>query len=141
MADFEGARDQLRRTRSSIERAVDALAAARTGARRIRASAAALDRAFAGRNPRDVEARARLNRDAQAADAEVKRHVDELTALRLDEAEVLQDFSRFTDPRAAVARMSDDTPILLMPVRVETRFKAFDVSGAAPIHQLWVRIY
>ena len=50
-------------------------------------------------------------------------------------------FAQFTDPRQGIERLNDNIPILLMPVRLETRFKTVDVAGAAPVNQLWVRVY
>jgi hypothetical protein len=39
-------------------------------------------------------------------------------------------FSAFTDPRIAVQRMPDDTPIAFFPLRLETRFKTVSRNGA-----------
>jgi hypothetical protein len=44
------------------------------------------------------------------------------------------------DPRKGVGRLSDRSPLALLPVRVETRF-ANAGTPAEPRHQLWVRIY
>ncbi len=55
----------------------------------------------------------------------------------------LGDFTRFidfTDPRKNIARLSDSVPVLLMPLRIETRFKfADDIEGRQ--NELWVRVY
>jgi len=48
-------------------------------------------------------------------------------------------FAIFTNPRDGIARLDDRTPILLMPVRLETRFRDLTRSGGG--HELWVRIY
>ena len=48
----------------------------------------------------------------------------------------LEGFASFTDPRRNIGQLSDRSPFLLLPVRVETRF---GMSGDQ--HQLWVRIY
>ncbi len=49
------------------------------------------------------------------------------------------EFAVFTDPLNGIGRFDDSVPILMMPVRLETRFKK---SGAARRRrQLWVRVY
>jgi hypothetical protein len=45
-----------------------------------------------------------------------------------------------TDPRRSIGQLADDAPLVLFPVRIETRFA--DIGTAeAPQHQLWVRIF
>ncbi len=51
-------------------------------------------------------------------------------------------FKPFTDPREHIQQFSDETPFLLFPVRLETRFKKVPSDGERGIqHQLWVRIF
>jgi hypothetical protein len=63
----------------------------------------------------------------------------EQEAARLDERRdgVWDQFVAFSDPREALQRMSDRTPILMFPLRIETRFK----QTARGVPQLWVRVY
>ena len=49
-------------------------------------------------------------------------------------------FELFADPTANVTRLDDSTPILLLPLRIETRFKEL-VDGDRTRNQLWVRVY
>jgi hypothetical protein len=51
--------------------------------------------------------------------------------------ELSKEFERFTDPRQELVRWSDQYPILLLPLRLETRFK--NSKSGQP--QLWVRIF
>ena len=44
-------------------------------------------------------------------------------------------------PTKSIQRLNDNIPILLMPVRLETRFKTISDPGAAPVNQLWVRVF
>jgi hypothetical protein len=52
-------------------------------------------------------------------------------------AQIWTDFAEFVDPRKTLRRLPDTDPILLFPLRLETRFKS---SERGP-PQLWVRIY
>lgn len=63
----------------------------------------------------------------------------EREAARLDERRggLWDQFAAFSDPRQALRRMSDRTPILMFPLRIETRFK----QTARGVPQLWVRVY
>ena len=54
---------------------------------------------------------------------------------------LLKDFLPFTDPREHIQNFSDKTPVLLFPVRLETRFKKIPTSTGGVQHQLWVRIF
>jgi hypothetical protein len=65
---------------------------------------------------------------------------------RLDEVSIqaeglLEAFGPFMDPRTNLARLPDSHPILLLPVRMETRFKVVDDGEDEPRHQLWVRVF
>ena len=44
------------------------------------------------------------------------------------------------DPRKGIGKLSTDSPLVLLPVRIETRFTNVG-SAEQPRHQLWVRIY
>ncbi|MCP5046750.1 MAG: hypothetical protein GY940_06235, partial [bacterium] len=54
---------------------------------------------------------------------------------------LLEAFLPFTDPRRHIHQLSDDFPVLLFPVRLETRFKKIPLPGGGLQHQLWVRIF
>ncbi len=53
---------------------------------------------------------------------------------------LLREFQPFSDPREQVSKFKDDTPFLLMPVRMETRFKELK-DGEESYYQLWLRAY
>lgn len=55
--------------------------------------------------------------------------------------ELLNSFQLFTDPRENISQFSDEYPVFLFPVRLETRFKKVDKIGEGIQPQLWVRIF
>lgn len=55
-------------------------------------------------------------------------------------AGLYQQFEQFIDPRTNLDRLSDQYPILLLPVRLETRFKTVVIDNESRL-QLWVRIF
>ncbi|MDQ3691225.1 MAG: hypothetical protein M3406_14565 [Chloroflexota bacterium] len=64
-----------------------------------------------------------------------------LEAAAAEHDRLVHDFEPFTDPRRHLNRLSDDFPILLFPVRLETRFRTVERHGGGLKHQLWVRIF
>jgi hypothetical protein len=142
MADFDQLREQLRQTRSQRDQAGAAAAAAQERLKRIAAAEAELNRVFNPDIDRHVAERDRLRGERQRAEAEIKRHRAERATAAAAEAGIITDFGIFTDPRQGIEQLKDSIPILLMPVRLETRFKSATLAGApAAVPQLWVRIY
>ena len=131
MTDFDTTRSALGAAREQERQARVALAAAHEAAARLAAEHAAATRlGEAGQLAEQVElARAEeagLRADLQAADALAGR--------------AAAAFAKAADPREAIANWSAETPLLLLPVRLETRFKT--VADEAGTHdELWVRIY
>src|SRR5262249_33976001 len=56
-----------------------------------------------------------------------------------------REFGPLADPRTAIAQWDAETPLLLLPVRLETRFKQVAADtlrrAEATRDELWVRIY
>jgi hypothetical protein len=139
MADFSTAQAALAAARKGLEAAQ--LAAAQAAARQ-QALAAAQKRLARtlNRDPTAVAETARLDalgREA-AADANAKR--GEAARAATVAGGALRDFAAFSDPRRNVSSLSDESPFVLFPLRLETRFAAVG-SGDGTKHQLWVRIY
>ena len=85
----------------------------------------------------ELAALARDERELSRQAADLGRLRDEAERLVLDH-EIR--FEAFSDPRENLARLDDRYPILLFPVRIETRFKQLERADG-PAHQLWVRVY
>jgi hypothetical protein len=140
MADFEQLRQQL--AAHSAERASlarQALAAAE----QVKKTEQRL-RAFDRRARPDDQAargeRERLLGLQRAQHAHVERLRETIARADAVLGGVWREFLPFTDPRANVRLLDDRTPILLLPLRLETRFQ--QVQGdAGTSHQLCVRVY
>jgi hypothetical protein len=131
VAEFEELRDRLaagRREREAARAAALAATEAVTGLQRR------LDSARRTASPDDLAGLEHEQADAVAAAAAARsRLADAIGA----EAGLAEAIARFTDPVTAAERLDDRTPILLLPVRIETRFK----QSPAGTPQLWVRVY
>jgi hypothetical protein len=97
--------------------------------------------AQARRAARTAQLRAAASGDEQAADA-AKAAQQRAAAADAERLAGLEAFLDFSDPRRNVDRLPDQTPILLLPLRLETRFvTAVDEETGQEHPELWVRIY
>jgi hypothetical protein len=106
-------------------------------ARRLAQAMAATERS-AGR---DSDAWLSLQRQHAAARQDVTGRTARLQEVLAAREGLLQDFRRFTDPRENLVLLPDTDPILLFPVRLETRFKVLRDPDGSARNQLWVRIF
>ena len=134
MAEFEELRDRLaagRRDREAARAAALAATEAVVGLQRR------LDSARRTASPDDLAGLADLEQEQADAVAAAAAAQGRLTDALGTEAGLAEAIARFTDPVTAVERLDDRTPILLLPLRIETRFK----QSPAGTPQLWVRAY
>jgi hypothetical protein len=142
MAGFGELRDRLQQVREQLQATASGLAGAREQLRRVEARQQELARVFDPGVPAQAAERERLEAEKGRVEAELRRLGDASVEAVKREASLRAEFADFSDPRTAAAELNDTTPILLMPVRLETRFKEVQLPGAAaPTPQLWVRIY
>ena len=143
MTDFDAIRGELRQTRARRDDADAALAVTRERLKQLAVRETRLRRSFDADDPAQVEARDGLARERAHLDAELDRLGQERDTAVATEAGLVEGFAVFTDPTTGIERLDDSIPILMMPIRLETRFKeaAPRDPGAAAVDQLWVRVY
>lgn len=136
MPDFPTDREALTQARQRVAEAERTNAAARA-----RAERAAEERLqFARRaQPNDAGDARRLRaldtaldearRAATSAEEGAKRATEDVVGL-------LGSFAERFDPRTLVSQLDDRTPLLLLPLRLETRFKRTGRTA-----ELWVRVF
>ncbi|QIG49955.1 hypothetical protein G5V57_20835 [Nordella sp. HKS 07] len=134
MADFTSARSALEQARREAREAGDALAASRRQVERLAGQHAKLARTQ--RRAGDGELAKELKR-ARKEESAARVRVKRAAAAAAKRA---AEFAKFADPRREIAQWSDEIPILLLPVRLETRFKTVTDEDATR-EELWVRIY
>ncbi len=137
MSEFDELQKRLGSARAERARARRELFVAQERLRKIAAERAELER----RRTEDSRAAA-LELDRLEAELTVSverlRHRHESGVGELLEHSRL--FERFSDPTENVARLDDRFPMLLLPVRLETRFMRV-VEDDQSRDQLWVRVY
>jgi len=112
------------------------LLAAQAEERRARVAESSLRRRL---DPHDRSgARAIATAVEELATASAKRQAAEreLAAASAAAASASDAFAKVADPRASAGELEDGLPVLLFPLRLETRF-----GGGDPPTELWVRAY
>ncbi|ASC71887.1 hypothetical protein XM38_028410 [Halomicronema hongdechloris C2206] len=141
MTQFDDTCRQLHQTRQQQENTRLNLFVAREQLAKNQRSQQRLDRYFNPQNPQHQARQRRL----QAQQAKTEATISQLESglgesVRMAER-LTAEFLPFTDPRDNLRFKSTDYPVLLFPLRLETRFKSVEVPGATQVEQLWVRVY
>jgi hypothetical protein len=136
-ANAQGRPGDLRTTREALRKAEQQLQEVRTQQRRAETELAALaQRSVAESDP--------IWRQASAAREQAQRQADQQRAAIRQLRTAIRDGIAAAKQRPhdvmAAPGAGDNTPFLLMPVRVETRFVRDHPQGASP-YELWVRVY
>jgi hypothetical protein len=147
MADFTSAQAQLAAARASQDSAQ--LAALQAAARARQAQAVlelATRQSYSIRGPE--QNLAQLAAAAKQASADLGTASEALQNARATVSRATAAFAGFRTPQQNVNQLSDRSPFLLFPVRIETRFRAVvlerpqpGAAAAALRHELLVRIY
>lgn len=140
MPEFADTQKQFNEWRRSKTVAELSLHQTRERLRKIEAQRSTLARVFDPDS--DAHGARHSELDAQAAKLEssIAKMDGELSQLRDREVALLDTFDRFSDPRINLPQLDATLPILLFPVRLETRFKTVTDDGGQ-VDELWVRIY
>ncbi len=140
---FDDLRQQLAGARGKRDASAHAAAQAQEQVNKLARARAKIARSADPNSDADQAQLARLDEQIKRAQAVADRRRAGYAEIVGSVAGVYEQFQPFTDPREMISQFNDTYPILLLPLRIETRFKsAVGVPGAAgPIPQLWVRVY
>lgn len=140
--EFTNAQAILEKARSNTAVERDELYKFKQKLANVRRTQEQLSRGFDPENVAHLRRLQKLQEMEQALETERKDKVGKLEAAIAAETDHLKGFQRFTDPRTNLSKLDDSYPILLLPLRLETRFKEIAKSGSgAPITQLWIRVF
>src|SRR5206468_3514059 len=127
--DFRQIRDELQQARAVKERARADLFQAGEKIKRIEAEQVQLNRIFNPDNLEHSAQRQRLNNLHEETEKQAELERENYSRLSQFERDKFTGFSQFSDPRQTVGQLSDSFPFLLLPVRIETRFKTLNIGG------------
>ena len=125
--ELNAARERCAEARRSAYRASQ-------GARRLELSLESSKRRLSADQRNEIEA---LDARLETARADATANWDRLAQLGAFESELLGRFAPQLDPRESIGALDDSTPILMVPLRLETRFKPVVGGGT----ELWVRVF
>jgi hypothetical protein len=138
MPEFDEARQELGLARDEYADARGDVSRARRDLRHAEAVVNDARRTLAGDDPEHE----RLAQRVAAASAKLRAANETLGRVRDRLGAAIDAFAEHSDPRHQLTRLDDGFPILLFPVRLETRFGSVaDAATGAQRPQLWVRIY
>jgi len=140
MPDFKETRDRLQQARNQKEEARRQLFEAQQRLKKVETEQSDLNRIFTPNNQDHIARRESLSEAHTEAQNTVKERGTALNRFTELERGRFTEFAPFTDPRRQIERFSDQFPFLLLPVRIETRFKTVNSDGITR-RQLWVRVY
>jgi hypothetical protein len=146
MTNFADLRTQLAQKRADKDASAASLAVLREQLRNLQQQIADLRRVT---DPRERQRLAALEKQAAALTQEIDRQRKTVAGLKAGASDLLGQLTAFADPTKQIEQLNDAFPILLFPVRLETRFHQPESPGrigviaavAAPAPQLWIRIY
>lgn len=147
MPDFNSTQSQLASARTALDQAQLAAMQAKQQSRAAQFAVDQATRQQSSQDPTQAQNLAGLAAAVKQAVANEATAVNELTQSRASLSAVSAQFAAFTDPRHGVEQLTNGSPFLLFPVRIETRFRTInssakpDLATAAQQHQLWLRIY
>lgn len=137
MTNFNQIKNELRLKREAARQA----ARAKERERSLGEQIATLQRSANPNVPEALSEIKRLQVKAKRANAERLAAVEALGASKANLDGLWKAILPLTDPRERIGQWSDDYPILMFPLRLETRFKKVRGRGGLVHDELWVRIY
>jgi hypothetical protein len=146
VADFTSGQSKLAAARAALNAKQLAALEASAAARQAQATLDLATRQISSAN--ENHTLASLTANAKRASAEEASAKQALKDAKDSVSAATSDFAVFRDPRRNVASLADDSPFLLFPVRIETRFRTATPRGTQPElarvaaqQELLVRIY
>lgn len=139
-AGFQDIRAQLQAQRRQIEVQQQAVFLAEEKRKQLATSQVELERRFDPQSEAHLRQRRELEVQQKNTEQRISEMREELRATADTLSEQFRAFLPQTDPRQHVSELSDAFPVLLLPLRIETRFRRLsDTDGVR--YELWVRVY
>lgn len=137
MSDVNDLRAKLAQARAGSANAANEIALKREELRKLKREAAAAARLGA----KGAQRAAELDAKAKSLASDIEGKQKQLGSLKANLSAQLHQLTVLADPTKQIESLSAKIPILLFPVRLETRFRHDIVTEGRPTPQLWIRIY
>jgi hypothetical protein len=137
MSEFSELQARIRETTAAAETARQRIYLSREKVRTLELAKANVARG----KGQQSDAYKSLLRQQQETKRAIAAERSRLDGVLVDHGRLLDAFRAFADPRENLSRLPSTHPMLLFPVRLETRFKVLPSRDGSVRHQLWVRIF
>jgi hypothetical protein len=137
MSEFTDLQARIQQATAAAEASKQKIFVGRERVKAIERAKAQVERGKA----RDSEELRALIREQEEAERGIASERSRLNETLIGRDRLYEAFRPFADPRDSLSLLPSTHPILLFPVRLETRFKTIGRPGADLRHQLWVRIF
>lgn len=143
MPDFHEIQKALFAARTAQDSAAGALFRVDEQLKQNALELAQIERWFNPNNPEHVQSLDRLKQAQKTLQGQKNGNQAVVDRLQGQLADLYPQFwEEWTDPRQHTEKMNDDFPVMLFPLRLETRFKTVGGrDGQQQQQQLWVRVY
>jgi len=141
MANFEQIRQQVSDSGAQRSALQQQLFIIREQIKKTEARLKDLERRFQANDPKALQERSLLQDQLKKQQGKAAQIDKKWSAVQDQWQNNWAEFTPFTDPRLAIQFFQDRTPILMFPLRLETRFKTITNAAAGIVNQLWVRVF
>ncbi len=134
MSEFDQLGAELHQARTDKSAAQQKLFESQEKVKQLQAQQEQLQRAYDPQNQNDQQRMEQLQQRLSAANGDAVKARFEHERISQLEQGIFNRFGELTDPRKQIINLDDQYPILMMPLRIETRWRVQE-------RQLWVRVY
>lgn len=140
MTNFKDAQEQIDLARRQHQQSRKKWSVAKEKLQKVERQIESMRRRSDGEAQEQLQSLLREQETQRASISKLQAELQQNQKTLIDQ-EIL--FEIFSDPTKNISQLNDKHPILLFPMRIETRFKQIAGTGNrdGDIHQLWVRIY
>ena len=140
MPEFNNIRKNLNDSLSQKERARKELFLQQEKLKQVEADIYSLQRRFDQNSKVDLQKQSQLKDQLSTLNSSIAKAQSDFANYGDELKGILENYHLFSDPRKNIAQLDDHNPIMLLPLRIETRFKKV-LSNGREENQLWVRVY
>ncbi|MBS3775215.1 MAG: hypothetical protein KGY70_08510 [Bacteroidales bacterium] len=141
MSNNEMNSQELNNLREQKESSEKKIFLAKERLRKISAQEEKLNRYFNPDNKEHLRLQRSLLSQKEETENLISSEENELANINDSLQSVWENFIPFTDPKQYLQRLDESYPVLLVPLRIETRFKKVRDEYRREKDQLWVRVY
>jgi archaellum component FlaC len=141
MSQFNQLQSQLKILRSEHLNTAKEIFALRHRLKLLEDKLQKLKRSFHEQDRQEIELKSKLEKEKLSLISEIETLSQRKNAFRSQSKQLFTSLIKLDDPTKQIEELSDAFPFVLLPLRLETRFKKNLQSPPQSVYQLWVRIY